>query len=352
MPRPFQVKPPPYFLREIIDLIISSLISLYDHDPAYQWSRLRFITRFHKRELEHYFLRFWLPKLTIAVPSFDFIVDYAAWGINKKTGHACFKMRSGFNELQSHPIMQPFWAEHIMSTTYPLGDEIMRNRTLLIRLGVGVLSDGFSSGHIISDIRLPSLNANEDGTNIWFDWKVLFTRMFSEEMLMRKFRAKLLESYVPTIRATKPETRHSLVHSFLRERYQLQRREMLWRYRDHTAANETRFDFSPCLSWPRRRYKPGSFWHKLDIIDIVSQEESMVFQVPGWHGWNVREVACARAQEEMSWHNLNCQEIGANGLPDSATTDEQIRWDRWLGRTEASDETLREELKVVKLWKG
>jgi hypothetical protein len=53
--------------RELIGLIISSLIALYDHDPVYQLTCLRHITRHHKAHLEQHFLNFWVPKLSIEI---------------------------------------------------------------------------------------------------------------------------------------------------------------------------------------------------------------------------------------------------------------------------------------------
>ena len=53
--------------RELIDTVITSLIFLHNDDPAYQWTQLRFITRYHRTVIEQHFYGFWVPKLSFAV---------------------------------------------------------------------------------------------------------------------------------------------------------------------------------------------------------------------------------------------------------------------------------------------
>ncbi|KAI4929072.1 hypothetical protein J4E85_005696 [Alternaria conjuncta] len=58
----------PALPRELIDQIITTLITLHSHDPAYQWTNLRHITRHHKAHLEQRFLAHWVPKLSFEIP--------------------------------------------------------------------------------------------------------------------------------------------------------------------------------------------------------------------------------------------------------------------------------------------
>ncbi|KAH7357471.1 hypothetical protein BKA66DRAFT_473334 [Pyrenochaeta sp. MPI-SDFR-AT-0127] len=343
--------------RELIDTIISTLIVLSDEDPIYQWTCLRHTTRYHKAQIEQHFFDFWVPRLSLTVSEDEHTVQYKARSVDK--GREVSKQRgssSANNVMRSEPLagwqalsgQREVWTEMIMRTTYPIGEEERREKRLIVRMGDRVLNKGFAGGGIVSDLQVPKLRVDAYTGDLCFDWKMLFTCLFREEMVMRRLRDALLRDFMPTIRATKPEKRHTAIHDFLCEHYQTQRREMLTHYRDHIASSNDPMLFSvePYLNLAKIEYYPPSHSSTYpSIFHIIRKEESMVFHVPGWHSWGVREVARLRAKEEISEQNVfPCERVAdeafnryMEGLKD--------RWNGMLGTKRVSEEVLETQLR-------
>lgn len=348
--------------RELIDTIISCLIILSDPDPIYQWTCLRHITRFHKVQVEQHFLAFWVPKLSLTVSEDEYTVQYKARRIDKddKSGKSRdssssnnimrFEPRAGWQALSGQ---REDWAELVMRTTYSVGEEERREKRLIVRLGERVLNKGFAQGGIVSDIQVPKLRVDAYGGDLCFDWKMLFTGLFREELAMRRLRDMLLHDFLPTIRATKPETRHTVIHDFLCDHYQTQRREMLIHYRDHitSSQNLTPFSMTPYLKLAKIEYYPSSHSSTYpSIVRVIRKEESMVFHVPGWEHWSVREVARLRVKEEISEQNVfPCEQVddeAFNRYMDGL----KKRWNGMLGTEKVSEEELEKQLKEKMEW--
>jgi hypothetical protein len=61
-----------------------------------------------------------------------------------------------------------------------------------VRLGEGILNEGYAGGGIVSDAIVPELTEKEKWKYIYFDWKKLFDNVFGEEMAMRRATEKLV----------------------------------------------------------------------------------------------------------------------------------------------------------------
>ncbi|OAL50902.1 hypothetical protein IQ07DRAFT_405573 [Pyrenochaeta sp. DS3sAY3a] len=329
--------------RELIDHIITDLIHLYDDQPTYQWIRLRYITRYHKDYMESYFLRFWIPKLTFTVSEDWRSIRYTARRIKDRPMSDIIRLkpRDGWENI-SQSLMD--WEDIIMQTTYPVGDERMRQKRLIIRLGQGYLHKGYTEGGLFSDIVVPELNIDPSGSgDILFSWKLLFTALFREEMLMEKFRAKKLSGFLPTLRVTKPEKRHSAIHKFLQEHCQSQQRQLLTYFRDHIASpDHGPFSLSPYLNLSDTDPDFSSLRTYRGVLSIVYHEESMIFHVPDWETWDVREIARLRVDEEEKRENLFPCEEGI--VPSVAYLSIPERWEFMLGNKTIGEDTLRDYL--------
>jgi hypothetical protein len=62
----------------------------------------------------------------------------------------------------------------------------------LVRLGEGILNEGYAGGGIVSDAIVPELTEEEMGKYVYFDWKMLFDNVFTEEIVMREAIEKLV----------------------------------------------------------------------------------------------------------------------------------------------------------------
>jgi hypothetical protein len=176
-----------------------------------------------------------------------------------------------------------------------------------------------------NDIIIPGFSINVD-TSPWefsFDWKALFTRLFTEELVMRTFRDKLLEAFVPTLEEEKmsPELRKSAFHHHLHNHFYDQRRVVLAAYRsykyspkdgEHECARypcsheqgrcykthppKRPFDFTPYVYRGGEKLYAGEF----ENFDGLDNEESMLFQVPNWETLAIRDILQLRVGEEMA----------------------------------------------------
>ncbi|KAF2255263.1 hypothetical protein BU26DRAFT_153148 [Trematosphaeria pertusa] len=300
---------PSHLPREIFDLIISTLISLYDQDPGYQWSHLRYITRFHKRQLESHFLHFWLPRtiLTVYSDRVGVSVDYRAFGVDKKTGLiARFKAREGWARLQRDSMLEHekwSWWEYIMRSTDPFDENTWwSQRRVVLRMGEGVLNEGYAGGGILSNMVIPGLQPDDEGGNLWFEWKTLFSNLFKEEECMRMLRNDLLKKHMPQILTKKLPERRSMIRKVLSQ-YKASAREALYFYRHHLHSGGTlaNFDCGHYKNW--YGYTQYDETDYPTILEIIGKEESVVFQMEGWREWGVREVARLRGEEDMKDYN-------------------------------------------------
>ncbi|OAG19961.1 hypothetical protein CC77DRAFT_1062290 [Alternaria alternata] len=414
----------PTLPRELIDHIISSLIALYDHDPAYQWTYLRHITRHHKAHLEQNFLRFWIPKLSFQIGDYHRSRASAEFQALKQPCNGAYSTAACSNAFHSHPqtashtsllplsrcacCLKPFlrsglqaaaslppcdqsftgrnedadiitfkemWGLSLSDVPQGWPEEARRSNdrkpweqldlNVIVRFGQGTLNRGYTKGGMRNDIIIPGFSINVD-TSPWefsFDWKALFTRLFTEEMVMRTFRDKLLEAFVPTLEEENmsPELRKSAIHRHLRNHFYDQRRTVLAAYRRYKYSPEdnehdsARYPCSPeqgrgrfaglhsegqwvcghirCdqqyagattaghgadtrSCWTRtqrfvRRERPFDFTpyvyrggEKLfgDLFEHFEEldiEESMVFQVPNWETLAIRDILQLRVGEDM-----------------------------------------------------
>jgi len=364
-PPPTYFQPPTQLPREIIDHILSALVSLYADDPAYQWIHLRCLTRFHRNHLHHHFLHYWLPKLLLTLyDGPDTYVEYCAWGLQKSTGKVRFKVKRcvGENANFEQPTPGTWWHDRLMRTTYPIGDERRRGKYIILRMGEGVLNEGYAGGGLLSDMQLPGLEVDACAANLWFDWQAAFSRLFGEEMVMQRFREKLLRRFSPatvntrTVKAQMCVGRRAEVHGFLRDRYQPLRRELLVRYRDHLSSSTstpTPFNINPHIVTPRlaiRQPGPRSPVHSEDgptIHEFAFVEESMVFHVPGWETWDVRDVARLRAVEQQAWFQGNVDMWRAGGLGALGFRGGVgEKWEGWDDLKRLDEEAVRRALRV------
>ena len=323
---------PPLLPREIIDQIITTLISLHSHDPAYQWTNLRHITRHHKAHLEQHFLAHWVPKLVFEIPH-DYgscpLVNFTAptpprtlQKDDSRNNGADIVVFTERNRLRLTD-MPNRWYEHATGNIERHPWEQF-DSNIIVHFGNGTLNKGYSKGGIRSDVIIPNLSINTDASpwEFSFAWKELFTRLFTEEMVMRTFRDGLLGWFVPTLgEDVEPRMEMAAIYHYLRKHFHWQRRAVLAAYRKYKYP--LLWDEEYC----RRRYHEqhtegrcykaysskgpfnlSRFVHQgreelgLTLSNehhILEDEESMVFHVPGWETWNVGDVGRMRVYEEM-----------------------------------------------------
>jgi hypothetical protein len=170
---------PKHLPQEIVDLILSELISLYDHDPAYQWTHFRCLTRFHRKQLDDYFLHNWLPKLTLTLyDSPDEYIEYRTAGILNRTGKAQYRIKRYVNNISRdatrHVVSddvpsyaRTVWHDRVAGAAYIwYRDEKWRRNRLILRMGEGVLNEGYTGGGLLSDMQLPGVEVAQDATRL------------------------------------------------------------------------------------------------------------------------------------------------------------------------------------------
>lgn len=170
--------------REIKDAIIDALIMRYGHSPAYQWTHLRYITRFHQQQLEKHFYRHWLRRLIITIyETRDHWVDYRVRSGVEKQNDVIVRFKAQKQWAHLRPESKERWGRWIWNEEKRI---VLRLSDIGTGPGETSMNEGYMGGAIISDAYVPELTTDETGKNIWFDWKKLFSTMFEEEMLMRK----------------------------------------------------------------------------------------------------------------------------------------------------------------------
>ncbi|CAN9284319.1 unnamed protein product [Alternaria alternata] len=352
----------PTLPRELIDHIISSLIALYDHDPAYQWTYLRHITRHHKAHLEQNFLRFWVPKLSFQIGDYHRSRASAEFQALKQPCNGAYSTAACSNAFHSHPqtashtsflplsrcacCLKPFLRSGLQAAaSLPTCDQSFTGRNedadiitfkemwglslsdvpqgwpeearrsndrkpweqldlnVIVRFGEGTLNKGYTKGGMRNDTIIPGFSINVD-TSPWelsFDWKALFTRLFTEEMVMRTFRDKLLEAFVPTLEGENmsPELRISAIHRHLRNHFYDQHilaapNQAVDDLLDYILKGSGFVGIFDATNGGEKLY--GDLFEHFEELDI---EESMVFQVPNWETLAIRDILQLRVGEDM-----------------------------------------------------
>jgi hypothetical protein len=326
--------PPPNFPRELTDLIITYLIHLYDHDPATQWTHLRNIMRFHKAQIEQNFLVYWLPRLRVNMydvcPSTTDPIVFRPNNIRKKTGIVHFRAST---HVPSHPSVDWLWAKQHFHSPTPA--DLWNDRRCILRLDSPLLNRGYIGGGLLSDTPIPDMQCDDTGMNVWFEWRMLFSRMFAEEMALRQAREEAVQMFMHDLRVTKRQKRDEAVWGFLRENYAMLRGEVLKAFRSTSVSYWVALPISPSHE---RNTHPNN-------ATLIRREVSMVFFVPGWEKWNVRKIANYRVREEKKEYNLFPCEIvserNRNGWWDAL----EKKWRGWEGIEERSEEELWRELR-------
>jgi hypothetical protein len=171
---------------ELIHAIITYAIQSHNDDPTYQWTVLRHITRFHCKEIENHFQVFWLPKLHVTVYPCP----------NSRLNFEYQPCDSSSEQESGHRKPAKFVAQLELSELLWCRSHGKEKVETLVRLGEGILNEGYAGGGIVSDAIVPELREEEMGKYVYFDWKMLFDNVFTEEMVMREAIEKLVSQKV------------------------------------------------------------------------------------------------------------------------------------------------------------
>jgi hypothetical protein len=335
----------PALPRELIDAILSELIPLCNDDPAYQWTRLRHLTRYHRAQVEQHFRKFWISKSTLTytdyIPGLYFTVSEqdasnpknGDQGGDTDTARFAAQYRK---EAYSWNVVEDWDSEYGEG---PEGtEESPPQPSAVFTLGEGFLNKGYTKGGIMTHIPvIPGYKYDQHPEEICLHWKPLVSQLLCEEMLMRRFRDRLLDAFLlPGLESMSEEdSRHKALHNLLWDHYQIQRREMVDAYRDRAPAQS--FDMTPFLTLPNSNRSTA-------LQHIFHREETMVFQIPGWQSFEVREVARLRISEELITDDMNSA-INWGYAGEKYLEEMKEREAHMLGKEEVSDETLEELLR-------
>ena len=355
--------------RELIDHIISDLISLYDNDPAYQWTCLRKITRYHKTMIERHFRHFWVPELSLTIrlstPDDYDVVCFEA------PEEDCPDAESSHKELRQdgsgkyvtfvaddydedvlfdlYDNVQD-WLDEVVKAAHRVRHDTEHAKSIVVRMGDGILNKGFTKGGIVSDVLIPGVafNIQTDPWQLSFDWKALFGLLFGEEMAMRRFADRLLAKYMPRISVLRLRKTPAAVYTVLREHYHWKRREMLLAYRKHIESQKLLpdgqpFDLTPFLP---DQAEPPSFPKISDHDSFVLclDEQSVVFKIPQWELLTIRQVARLRIMDELIELDM-MPEQGMSRWGRHYYEEMQVREDEMMGHRKASEEKLKQHLR-------
>ncbi|KAI8940947.1 hypothetical protein NX059_002200 [Plenodomus lindquistii] len=304
---------------ELAHLIITHLVDLHNNDPVYQWTHLRCITRLHRAQVERHFYDFWLPRLSVIHAhyngGFQFKMapdqpdqrsekDIAKFQMQRQdipgTGGRSITQADISNQLsllefhnRCRSRMAHYERDH-RPFQYIQGEEL----PMVIRMGEGIMNRGYSGGGIITDMQLPELTFN--ASNVKFNWRLLFTNWFAEELLMQRMRDELLRATPPLeITLGTSQTDRKSTHQILRRWYQSQRREMIEAFRVRKAARPRNFKFNiaPFLYAPASPMTPKEPIRSFSLLPFVHEEESMIFAVTNWEMWSEEELINIRLAE-------------------------------------------------------
>ena len=191
--------------------IVEQILTLHgdshgDDDPAYQWTQLRKLSAFQKRRIERYFHDFWLPKLIVTMyigPSTSFDYKLADELIDNATspGNETTVFRVGTENRNREILEDDDQREERRSRLRTLLKQgwnkySVENPNAILRLGEGVLNDSIKGGYIINDTPLSELVVDETASTISFRWHSLFSALFREEMMLRRYTDDMV-SWLP-----------------------------------------------------------------------------------------------------------------------------------------------------------
>ena len=315
------------FPHELTSLILTQLIHLYNHDPATQWTQLRHITRFHKAQIENYFLTYWLPRLRILMydvcPAFDAEPMEYRYDAHIETDIVHFRCIA--TPPDDHTVKYN-WAEALYSNSDA--------RRIILRLASPLLNNGYAGGCILTDTRISSPRSDATGVDLWFNWKILFTHMFAEEMLVKGAREDAMRIFELGLKVTLRDKRDEAIWDALRKNYTALRGKVLAAHRAGRACQAYKMQTRFVANGPDEH-----------VAAKIRREVSMIFYVPGWQSWSVRKIAAYRAREEKANWNLNlCEEVvggSRGGWWDGLVG----KWSGWEGREERSEGELEGELR-------
>ena len=194
---------------ELVDEILTAHVNCYQNDdPAYTWVTLRQLSHTQKRRIEEHFERYWLPKLSISLKTWDgryhlpecypdYVLDTTAGGKDGYgVGRATFVTDIKNMDLDSESDEDS--GSDSETTNTRLGElhqawkdySPLNNRIITVRLGERpfFLHGANRSGRILNDTDLPGLEIlDRDGFQISFLWKEAMNELLREEMFMRKW---------------------------------------------------------------------------------------------------------------------------------------------------------------------
>lgn len=176
------------FPPELKEQILSRLVDDFDDDPAQQWM-LRHLSHYQKLRIEQRFRNFWLPKLIVTIYAGAWTsIDYKLVGLEKSSPGlgsdgdiAHFKATQDPSPRMKDEYLLELWKEHSVETP-----------NAHVRLGEGLLNDGFKGGYIINDTELPELRVDGNGTEIRFNWRGAFNALLREEIMLREVHDKMV----------------------------------------------------------------------------------------------------------------------------------------------------------------
>lgn len=182
------VKLPP----ELTEQILSKVVDEFDNDPAQQWT-LRHLSHYQKHRIEQRFCDFWLPKLIVTIYAGAWSsIDYKLVGLEKPSSNSAsdsdmlnsvahFQAPEDPNSRIKQEYLVELWKEHSVETP-----------NAHLRLGEGLLNDGFKGGYIVNDTELPELRVDESGIHLRFDWRGAFSALLQEEIMLRKVHDEMV----------------------------------------------------------------------------------------------------------------------------------------------------------------
>ncbi|KAK2762191.1 hypothetical protein FQN54_001200 [Arachnomyces sp. PD_36] len=305
------VKLPP----ELTEQILSTLVDEHEDNPAQHWA-LRHLSHHQKRRIEQHFCDYWLPKLIVTIYGGAWTsIDYKLTGLEKSS-----PITDGLNDVAHFQASEDLDSRIRQEYLKELWDgHSVESPKAHLRLGEGLLNDGFKGGYIVNDTEIPHLKVDESGTNIRFDWRGAFDALLREEIMLRKIHDEMiaektakwrLENDWPELKAIPSD----VYMAFLCSEIQMQRRVAARKHRIHRydPSGETKPPFHKlsqhlhgqtatltdgmpdggCFCCNR---KAGP-----DIFEVITKEESMVLLYPGWKSLDLEALVDLYA-EEFGW---------------------------------------------------
>lgn len=180
------VKLPP----ELTEQILTTLVDEYDDNPAQQWT-LRHLSHHQKHRIEQRFCDYWLPKLIVTIYGGAWSsVDYKLSGLEKSESASGSDGPGDVAHFQAPQEEDPRIRQEYLVELW--GGYSFENPVAHLRLGEGLLNDGFKSGYIVNDTEIPGLKVDESGSNIRFNWRGAFDALLREEIMLQKLHDEMV----------------------------------------------------------------------------------------------------------------------------------------------------------------